>query len=118
MYIFMSRLPQKDHEQRGEIRLMYNHMNLPSPQLHRNIRTMKIEQGNKGIEQKEENKLLYAYLYERFPYLRLLKIMLIQFTWRLWRKEQSQRRDSNQLMHIYMSPPPLHNNKGTNAKEE
>ena len=105
MYIFMSRLPQKDHEQRGEIRLMYNHMNLPSPQLHRNIRTTNIEQGNKGIEQKEENKLLYAYLYERFPYLRLLKIMLIQVTRRLWKKEHRQRRDSNQLMHIYMSPP-------------
>ena len=96
MYIFMSRLPQKDHEQRGEIRLMYNHMNLPSPQLHRNIRTMKIEQGNKGIEQKEENKLLYAYLYER-----LLKIMLIQVTWRLWTKEQRQKRDINARRFIF-----------------
>ena len=76
---------------------MNNHMNLPSPERHRNIRTMNIEQGNKGIEQNEENKLLYAYLYER-----LLKIMLIQVTWRLWTKEQRQKRDSNQLMHIYI----------------
>ena len=68
MYTFMSRLPQKDHEQRGGDSIDVQSYEPPLPQLHRNIRTMNIEQGNKGIEQKQENKLPYAYLYERLPF--------------------------------------------------